>query len=306
MASQRLRVAVAQVGSVLFDNDATLARLADSAKQASDAGAQFVLFPEAFIGGYPKGFDFGVKLGQRSDAGRDLFARYFAAAIEIDGPEVNQIKSIASQYGLHLATGAIEREGNTLYCAMLLFGSDGALLGHRRKLQPTALERVVWGMGTAKDIVSWPTELGRVGVAICWENYMPLFRAALYGQGVQIYCAPTVDDRETWLPTIRHIAVEGRCFVLSACQYFANADLPGDLQSQVTGQQGDVLIRGGSAIVDPFGRVLAGPVFDRPALLTAELDLTAIVRGKFDLDVAGHYARSDLFQLKITPPVQDQ
>ncbi len=305
MANQLIRVAVAQAGSVLFDNAATLARLADYTRQAADAGSQLILFPEAFIGGYPKGFDFGVKLGQRSDAGRDLFARYFESAIEVDGPEVDQVKSIASQHRIHLATGAIEREGNTLYCAMFLFGPEGTLLGHRRKLQPTALERVVWGMGTARDIVSWPTELGRIGGAICWENYMPLFRAALYGQGVQIYCAPTVDDRDSWLPTLRHIAVEGRCFILSACQVFTKDDLPSDLQSQVTTQQGTALIRGGSTIIDPFGRVLAGPAFDEPTLLTADLDLTAIVRGKFDLDVAGHYARNDLLQLKITPPADN-
>jgi nitrilase len=293
------RAAVVQAAPAAFDLPASLDRTLVLIEEAASQGAELVVFPEAFLGGYPKGLDFGARVGMRSPAGRDLFRRYFDGALAIPGPATVALSAAARAHRVHLVIGAIERDGGTLYCTVLFFGPDGALLGTHRKVMPTAMERLLWGFGDGSTLRVLPTPLGRLGAAICWENYMPQLRLALYGQGVQLYCAPTVDDRETWLPTMRHIALEGRCFVLSACQFARRRDFPPD----VTPLQGDdpdtVLIRGGSCIVGPLGEVLARPVFDEPAILTAELDVGSISRASFDLDVVGHYARPDLFQLTV-------
>jgi nitrilase len=157
----------------------------------------------------------------------------------------------------------------------------------------------VWGQGDGSTLAVLDTEVGKIGAAICWENYMPLLRMALYAKGVELYCAPTVDDRDTWLPTMRHVALEGRCFVLSACQYLTRADCPADYACPQGDDPGTVLIRGGSCVVAPLGQVLAGPHFGGECLLTADLDPGEIARGKYDLDVAGHYARPDVFRLLV-------
>lgn len=275
------RAAVIQAGSILFHRDRTLEKASELTSQAAAQGAQLVVFPEAFIGGYPKGFDFGARIGTRTDEGREQFRLYYEGAMEVPGPACNALGAIAADSGVHLVMGVIEREGGTLYCSVLFFGSDGTLLGKHRKVMPTAAERLVWGFGDGSTLPVLQTPLGRIGAVICWENYMPLLRMTMYGKGIEIYCAPTVDDRDTWLPTMRHIAMEGRCFVLSACQYVEG------------------LIRGGSCIVDPFGRVLTGPDFSGESILTADLDIAEIARGKYDLDVTGHYARPDIFQLQV-------
>ncbi len=262
--------------------------------EAAAAGAALVVFPEAFLGGYPKGQDFGVKIGSRSPEGRRAFEQYARGALEIPGPETAALGEAAQRHGLHVVIGVVERELATLYCTALAFGGDGALLGRHRKVTPTAMERLIWGAGDGSTCGVWPTPLGRIGAAICWESYHPLYRAALYAEGVQLYCAPTVDDRDVWIPTLRHVALEGRCFVLSACPFARRRDLPSP-----EGNPGDVLIRGGSCIVGPLGSILAGPVYDQACLLTAEIDLAEILQGKFDLDVAGHSARPDLFTLHV-------
>jgi nitrilase len=161
------------------------------------------------------------------------------------------------------------------------------------------MERLIWGFGDASTMPAVKTELGVLGAAICWENYMPLFRAAMYAKGVTVWCAPTVDDRDSWQPTMQHIALEGRCFVLSACQYLIRSDCPEGYQAIQGDSPETVLINGGSVIVSPSGRVLAGPLRDREGILTAELDLDDVPRGKFDLDVMGHYSRADLFSLSV-------
>jgi nitrilase len=293
-----LRVAVVQAAP-LFDGPRTIAKVADLARRAAATGARLAVFPEAFVPGYPKGLGFGVRLGMRSPEGREEFRRYFESAIDVPGPATAAIGAAARDGGLHVVIGVVEREGGTLYCTALFFGPDGALLGKHRKLVPTALERVVWGQGDGSTLTVLDTPLGKLGAAICWENYMPLLRAALYARGIQLYCAPTVDDRATWLPTMRHIALEGRCFVLSACPFLRRGDCP----DEYTCVQGDdpatVLIRGGSCIVGPLGAVLAGPIFDGESILTADLDMDDIARGKMDLDVVGHYARPDVFRLLV-------
>ncbi len=299
MANSVVRAAVVQAAPVVFDTPRTLAKLIVLIGQAAAQHADIVVFPEAFLGGYPKGLDFGARLGMRSAAGREDFRRYYDSAISVPGPETLAIGECVQRNRVHLVIGVIERDGTTLYCTALMFGPDGTLLGKHRKLMPTAMERLVWGCGDGSTISVVDSAIGRFGSVICWENYMPLLRMAMYAQGIELYCAPTVDDRDTWLPTMRTIALEGRCFVLSACQYLTRADCPDAYEAIQGDDPATVLIRGGSCIVDPLGAVLVEPYFDCEAIRIAELDRRVIVRGKYDLDVVGHYARPDVFSLTI-------
>jgi nitrilase len=287
-----MRVAVAQVGSALFNTEATLQRVERMCRQASAAGARLLLLPEALVGGYPKGLTFGATVGNRTDEGRNLFLRYWNSTILCPGAETEMLASWAKELDLHIVIGVIERGGSTLYCTSLVFSPSAGLIAKHRKLMPTAMERLLWGLGDGSTMEAVDTEIGRIGVAICWENYMPLYRQHLYDQGVQIWCAPTVDLREMWQASMRHIAYEGRCFVLSACQTLTKADWPDDLR-EVGGE-----IDGRSLIVSPQGQIIAGPLAQE-GLLTAEIDLDDIARGKFDLDVAGHYNRPDIFTLHV-------
>ncbi len=302
--SNIITAAVVQAGSTLFDTPATMAHFERLARDAAKKDAALTVFPEAFVGGYPKGVHFGAPVGSRSPEGRELFRRYFDSAIDMDGPEVALMAGLAKELSMDMVVGVIERSSRddgagTLYCSALMFSADGVLIGKRRKLMPTAAERLIWGFGDGATIETADGAAGRIGAVICWENYMPMLRMSQYAQGVQFYCAPTVDDRENWQSTIRHIALEGRCFVLSACQMMTRADAPKDF-SPVQGDAPETrLIRGGSAIYSPLGEVLAGPVYDEEAILTAQLDLDDIIRGKMDFDVVGHYARGDVFSLAV-------
>ena len=266
---------------------------------AAASGARLAVFPEAFIGGYPKGSDFGARVGSRTPEGRALYRRYHEGAIDVPGPATDRLGEAARTHQMWVVIGVIEREGGTLYCTALFFAPDGTLAGKHRKLMPTAMERLIWGFGDGSTLPVIETGFGRAGAVICWENYMPLLRAAMYAKGVQIYCAPTVDDRERWVATMRHIALEGRCFVLSACQYIRAGDFPGDCDPAWQNNPDEVLIRGGSVIVNPQGNIVAGPSYEGECLLTAEIDLAEIAEGKFDLDVVGHYARPDVFRLEV-------
>jgi nitrilase len=299
--------AVVQDSPVAFDLEATLDKVGRKVAEAAALGAQLVVFPEAFVSAYPKGLDFGARMGMRLPGGRRDFRRYFQSSIEVPGPATEKLGQAAKEHGVHLVIGVIERELGTLYCTICFFSPQGALLGKHRKLMPTALERLVWGFGDGSTMPVLDTPLGRLGAVICWENYMPLLRMYMYSQGIQLYCAPTADDRDTWLPSMRHIALEGRCFVLSCCQYLRRKDCPEDYQAIQGDDPDEVLMRGGSCIVGPLGQVLAGPDFEGPAILRAELDLDLIPEGKYDLDTPGHYARPDVFQLHVnlrkTPPV---
>jgi nitrilase len=294
-----VRVAVVQAGSVLFDIERTTAKAVEWLDSAAAQGSDLVVFPEAFLGGYPKGLDFGARVGSRTPEGRAMFRRYFESAIDVPGPVTEAIGAACRDRGVHLVIGCIERDGGTLYCTALFFSSDGALLGKHRKLMPTAMERLIWGFGDGSTLPVFDTPIGKIGAVICWENYMPLLRTAMYAKGIQLYCAPTVDDRETWAVSMRHIAMEGRCFVISACQFLRRGDCPADYPAAQGDAPETVLIRGGSVIAGPLGELIAGPSHGGECILTAELDLGAITEGKYDLDVVGHYARPDVFELSV-------
>ena len=235
----------------------------------------------------------------RTPEGRDEFRRLFEAAIEVPGEATEFLGTVARDHAVHLVVGVVERDGGTLYCTALMFGPDGTLLGTHRKLVPTAMERVIWGSGDGSTLPVVATRLGRIGSVICWENYMPLLRAAMYAKGVELYCALTVDDRDTWLPTVTHIALEGRCFVLSACQFLRRADLPAGYPTGRLPAGQDVVIRGGSCVIGPLGQLLAGPKYGEECIVTADLDRADLARAKFDFDAVGHYARPDVFRLEV-------
>ncbi|MFE5812691.1 nitrilase-related carbon-nitrogen hydrolase [Streptomyces sp. NPDC056479] len=298
-ARRTVTAAVVQAAAPLFDTPAALRRAEELLREAvQERGAEVVVLPEAFLGGYPKGLDFGITVGSRTPAGREVFRRYHAAAIDVPGPEVDALAALTSELGCHAVVGAVERRGGSLYCVALFFGPDG-YLGLHRKLMPTAAERYLWGQGDGSTLPVVDTGTARLGSAICWENYMPLFRTAMYAKGVDLWCAPTVDDRDAWQATMRHIALEGRCFVLSACQYLRRDGLPADLHPVQGDGPDTVLIGGGSVIVSPLGEVLAGPLRDGEGILTAELDLDELGRARFDFDPVGHYARPDVFTLRV-------
>jgi nitrilase len=300
----RVRAAVVQAAPIGFDRERTLAKLERLVAEAAGSGAQVAVFPEAFVSAYPKGIDFGAVIGQRTPEGRDQFRRYYESAIDVPGPDVDRIAAASREHSIHLVVGVIERDGGTLYCSALFFSPQVGYLGKHRKLMPTAAERLVWGFGDGSTLPVYETPIGRLGAVICWENYMPLLRMAMYAKGVQIYCAPTADSRDTWLPTMRHVAFEGRCFVLTTCQFLRRSDLPADIPNAISEDPDAILLRGGAAIIDPMGNVLAGPCFDQETILCTELDLDDIARGKYDFDVTGHYARPDVFQLKVNQEPQ--
>ncbi|OQY30619.1 MAG: nitrilase [Anaerolineaceae bacterium 4572_5.2] len=300
----RVKVAVVQAAPVLFDREASIDKARRLIAEAAEEGAQLVLFPEAFIPAYPRGLSFGTVVGSRSPSGRQTWQRYWANAVDVPGPAVKALGIAARQAEVYLAIGVVERDtqfsGGTLYCTTLYFGPDGRLLGKHRKLKPTAAERLIWGEGDGSTLTVLDTDLAKIGGLICWENYMPLARMAMYNQGVEIYLAPTADARNSWQATLRHIALEGRCFVLGCNQYVTKSMYPADLAGleDLSGQP-EVMCRGGSAIISPLGEVLAGPLYDQEGILYADLDLAEITRSKFDFDVVGHYARPDIFQLSI-------
>ena len=297
-------VAAVQASPVPFDLEATLEKVTRLTEAAAGKGAELILFPEAYVGGYPWGLAFGTSVGGRTSAGRRTWDRYLKGAVEVPGPAVERIGEAAKANQVYLAVGVVERDsefsGGTLFCSLLYFGPDGSLLGKHRKLKPTAAERYIWGEGDGSTLTVLDTPLGRVGGMICWENYMPLARTAMYAKGVEFYLAPTADGRERWQATLQHIAIEGRCFVLGCNQYATRSQYPDDLEiAEELESWPERLCRGGSAIYSPAGECLAGPCYDEEAILVAELDPDEITQGKFDFDAVGHYARPDVFRLEV-------
>jgi nitrilase len=243
-------------------------------------------------------------VGQRKPEGRQLWERYWVNAVPVPGPSTERLGEAAQKAGIYVAIGIVERDqqfsGGTLYCTLLYFGPDGQIVGKHRKLKPTGAERLIWGEGDGSSLPVLDTKYGKIGGLICWENYMPLARTALYAKGVEIYLAPTADARQSWQATMRHIACEGRCFVLGCNQYVTKAMYPTDLPGYAElADQPDVMCRGGSVIVSPLGDIIAGPLYDTEGILYAELDMAEVTRGKLDFDVVGHYARPDVFRLIV-------
>lgn len=300
--STKFIAAVVQASPVLFDLEKTLAKVAHLVTEAASKGAQLALFPEAFISAYPRGLSFGTVVGSRSTEGRETWLRYWSSSIEVPSKATNQLGEMARNANLFLVIGVNEKDtvSGTMYCTMLYFNPKGELMGKHRKLKPTAAERIVWGEGDGSTLSTFNTPLGKMGGLICWENYMPLARTAIYQKGVQLYLAPTADSRESWQHTLRHIALEGRCFVMGCNQFVTKSMYPNDLPGIADlDHQPEVMSRGGSVIVSPTGEVLAGPLWDEEGILTAEIGIDEVIKSKFDFDPIGHYARNDVFSLTV-------
>jgi predicted amidohydrolase len=294
-----VRAAVVQAAPVAFDVDATLSKVERLTAESAASAVDLVVFPEAFVSCYPRGLTFGATVGSRTPEGRRWFRRYWESSIDVPGPAVDRLSAIAREHRVQLVIGVIERDAGTLYCTVLFIAPSGEYMGKHRKLMPTAAERLVWGTGDGSTLPVFDTPIGRLGAVICWENYMPLLRTAMYAKGIQIWCAPTADPRDSWIASMQHIACEGRCFVLSAEQFVRRSDYPEDYP--IDGDYGPdtVLCRGASVIVSPLGEIMAGPEISGEAILRADLDLGQIAEGKYDFDVVGHYARPDIFQLSV-------
>ena len=297
---ERVKVACVQAEPVVLDREATLEKLAALTAEAAGAGAQLVVFPETFVPVYPSSLWARAFAGWADERAKEVFARICANAVEVPGPAADRLGAIAREHGVWLVTGVNELERGTLYNSLLYHAPDGSLALHHRKLVPTNHERLIWGQGDGRGLRAVETPLGRLGRLICWENYMPLARFALYESGLELYVASTADDGDTWQATLVHLARESRAFVISPCHFQRASAYPADfpLAEEIGGA--DVIGRGGSAILAPDGSYLAGPLYGEEGILHAELDPARLVAERQRFDPAGHYHRPELLRLTLT------
>jgi len=287
-------VAAVQATPVFLDREATTDKVCALVKEAAGRGADLIVFGESFVPAYP---DWVWRAPAWSDGA--FVKRLYANAVSVPGPTLDRIGEAAAAASAYVVIGVTEVDGGTLYNTLLYLGPDGRLLQRHRKLMPTGGERTVWGMGDGSELGVVSTPFGVVGGLLCWENYMPLARAALYAQHCDIYLAPTWDTSDTWVPTLRHIAKEGRQFVIGVAPLLRGSDVPEDLRGELYGLEDDWMSRGLTTIVAPGGSVIAGPVEEREEILYAELDLTAVRAQRRMFDPVGHYARPDVFTLRV-------
>jgi len=299
----KVKVCLVQESPIFFNKEKTIDKMEAIIKTNASAGCDLIVFPESYIPGYPRGFSFGAVVGSRSKEGRKLYTQYYKNSISLIGPEMKRLLKISKTNKVYLCIGITEKqeENGSLYCSVVYISPSNGLLGVHRKIKPTGTERLIWAEAGGESLTTFDTKIGKLGGLICWENYMPLARMAMYKKGVEIYIAPTADSRAEWTSTMQHIALEGRCFVLGCNQYYTKSMYPDEFKDLVTNEE-EKLCEGGSMIVSPQGKILAGPLFGKSGCLIADLDLDEVQDSKLDFDVIGHYARNDIFQLDI----QDQ
>ena len=297
----KLKVCAVQESPVFFDKEKTLEKVEAITKEQARQGCELIVFPETFIPGYPRGFTFGARVGNRTPEGRRLYADYYRNSIDLASDDLSRLEELASSENVYLVIGITERQetNGSLYCSLLYLSPTDGLLGVHRKIKPTGSERIVWAEGDGRTLVTFRTRIGKLGGLICWENYMPLARMAMYRKGVEIYVAPTADHRERWVATMQHIALEGRCFVIGCNQYYTKSMYPEKYQPLLEQDEPEEMNPGGSVIVSPMGEILAGPLFGRAGILMAEIDTDEIIESKLGFDVAGHYARNDIFVFDV-------
>jgi nitrilase len=289
---------------VLLDRQASLARAVAQLDEAVGNGARLVTFPETYIPGYPE-YIWGLRAGDDYDLARELHSRLLANSVDLEAGDLRPVQEAARKHGTVVAIGIHERDGaysrSTLYNTVVTIGPDGSILNRHRKLVPTNPERMIWSPGDAAGLRVVETAVGRLGGLICWENYMPLARFALYAQGVQVYVASTWDEGEVWLATMRHIASEGRCWVLgSGCSMQAR-DIPDSFpdRDRLYPDPDKWLNPGDSIIVAPGGSIVAGPLHEAHGILYADCDPATADAAHYTLDAAGHYNRPDIFSLSV-------
>lgn len=299
---KKLKVAVAQAAPVIMNKEKTIEKSIKIIKKAGQEEAKLVVFPESFIPAYPRGFSYGFVVGSRTMEGREDWKQYYDNSIIVPSNDTDILGNAAKEAGVYLGIGVTERDdvNCTLYCTYLFFGPNGKLLGKHRKLKPTGTERCIWGEGDGSTLTTIDTPYGVMGSLICWENYMPLARAAMYSKGITIYIAPTADSRDEWQSTMKHIALEGRCFVIGCNQYVTKDMYPNSLNyySELESQP-ENMCPGGSCIVNPFGKYLVEPVWNKEDIVIAELELDQVVLSRLDFDPWGHYSRPDVFELIV-------
>ena len=299
-----IRAALVQQPPVFLDRSATLDRAVGAVEEAARAGARLVVLPEAYVPGYPA-WIWRLRPGTDMLLAEQLHARLVENAVDLSRDGLAPLQDAARRCGATVVCGLHERDGDfsrtTLYNTVVVIGPDGALLNRHRKVMPTNPERMVWGFGDAAGLRPVDTPAGRVGALICWENYMPLARCAMYAQGVEVYVAPTYDTGERWVATLQHIAREGGCWVLGSCAAFQARDLPASLpgRAQLYGDENEWINAGDSVVVAPGGKIAAGPLHQERGFLYADIDLDRVAQARRTLDVVGHYARPDLFQLHV-------
>src|SRR5215213_3214167 len=298
-----VKVACVQAEPVVLDREATLDKLERLTAEAAGNGAQLLVFPEAFVPAYPSSVWARALAGWAQPGAKEAFALLARESVAIPGPACDRLGEIAREHGVWLVTGVNEvdpERPSTLYNTLLYHAPDGTLAQRHRKLVPTNHERLVWGQGDGGGLRALPTELGRIGGLICWENYMPLARFALYESGIEIYVASTADDGDAWQATLVHIARESRAFVISPCHFQRGSSYPEDfpLREEIAGH--DLLGRGGSAILAPDGSYLAGPLYDEEGILYADLEPHRLAEERQRFDPAGHYHRPDVLQLSLS------
>jgi nitrilase len=299
-----VKVACVQAEPVIFDRDATIDELATLAAEAAGEGAELLVFPEAFIPAYPSSVWARALAGWSDDGAKAAFALLARESLEVPSDAADRLGEIAREHEVWLVTGVTERDPShpgTLYNTLLYHAPDGSLALKHRKLVPTNHERLVWGQGDGDGLRAIETDLGRIGGLICWENYMPLARFALYESGVEIYVASTADDGDAWQATLVHIARESRAFVVSPSHFQRAAAYPDDFPLRHLLEGVEIVGRGGSAILAPDGSYLAGPVYDEEAILYADLDPARLDEERQRFDPAGHYHRPDVFRLRVSP-----
>ena len=299
---ETVRVACVQAEPAVLDRERTLDKLATLTAEAAAAGARLVVFPETFVAAYPSSAWAKFLAGWADPRAKGAFARLVRESVDVPGPDADRLGEIAREHEVWLVTGVNERDPErpgTLYNALLYHAPDGRLAVHHRKLVPTNHERLIWGQGDGGGLRAVETPLGRIGGLICWENYMPLARFALYESGVEIYIASTADDGDAWQSTLVHIARESRAFVVSPCHFQRAGSYPDDfpLRDELAGI--DVLGRGGSAILAPDGSYLAGPLYGEEGILYADLDPQRLDEERQRFDPAGHYHRPDVLELRV-------
>jgi nitrilase len=302
-----VKAACVQAEPAVLDREATLAKLETLTAEAAGNEATLVVFPEAFVPVYPSSTWAKALAGWSAPEAKAVFATIAREAIAVPGAETERLGATAREHGVVLVTGVTEIEPTrpgTLYNTLLIHDADGRLVLAHRKLVPTNHERLVWGQGDGGGLTAVDTAAGRVGGLICWENYMPLARFALYDSGIEIYLAPTADDGDSWQSTLVHIARESRAFVISPCHFQRASAYPDDfpLRDELDGI--DVLGRGGSAILGPDGRYLAGPLYDEEGILYADLDRDRVIEERQRFDPVGHYHRRDVFDLTVNAGTQ--
>jgi nitrilase len=301
--SRSFTIAAVQACPVYLDRGATIAKACRLIAEVGAAGAGLAVFPEAFVPGYPVWVWF-IPAGHTHPL-REAYAELVANAVTVPSESTEALCSAARQARVAVAIGVnevnAEASGTTLYNTLLYIGPDGKLLGRHRKVMPTGGERLVWAMGDGSDLEVYPLPFGRVGGLLCWENYMPLARYAMSVWGAEIFVAPTWDRGEPWLSTMRHVAKEGRCYVVSACTPLRKEDIPDRLgfKGRYLGGVEGWINPGDSVIVDPDGKIVAGPAREEETILYAEVDRAKITGPRWQLDIAGHYARPDIFELVV-------